>query len=253
MCVENTKAPLSESCGRSIHPEPAGDTLDQQGEPVQAQADESQSCCSGEEDARTEPNLLSVDGKNADDETDLDTAVGHIGDNERIMRANTEENQQNIQDGSEVTLPVEKEEPNRADADPDDQSERTASITSLSSVRQAAAGGGMSDSEKARGVCDQHCKDMDHDNLSIPEELHQKTEGEKEVKDEEDVATKKAAYEDHKEHFFSADPAVDSLITLRQCPERLSSINRGKQTQKQEAQTHKQVLQLCSHPPALRR
>ncbi|MEQ2185075.1 hypothetical protein GOODEAATRI_014517 [Goodea atripinnis] len=233
---------------RSLSPEPAGDTLGQQGEAMQSQADgETPSCFAGEEDSHTEQERSSVDGKAAADQTDTikeaDTAGDHGEDSEREIRANAQENQENIPVASEVTVPEEQEEPhntNGNDAEPD-QSGRTQSIISLS-ASQAAACGGTSESEKKGHVCDPYSDDMNHeDDLRVPLEVPQKAEEEVEVKEEEGVTTK--AIEDDQEHVFSADPDVDSVIALSKRLERFVSIKRDKQTRKQEALRYPKVLQ----------
>ncbi|XP_047248976.1 centrosomal protein of 290 kDa isoform X3 [Girardinichthys multiradiatus] len=239
-CVANTTALLPRSCSRSLSPEPTGDTLSQQGEAMQSQADgETPSCFAGEEDSYTEQERSSVDGKAAADQTDTikeaDTAGDHGEDSEREIRANAQENQENIPVASEVTVPEEQEEPhntNGNDAGPD-QSGRTQSIISLS-ASQAAACGRTSESEKKGHVCDPYSDDMNHeDDLRVPPEVPQKAEEEVEVKEEEGVTTK--AIEDDQEHVFSADPDVDSVITLSKHLERFVRIKRDKQTRKQEA------------------
>ncbi|KAM4734681.1 centrosomal protein of 290 kDa isoform 3-T3 [Anableps anableps] len=241
-CIETRTAQDPESCTCSLSPDPAGDILGQQGEPMQSQADgETQSRSAGDEDAHAEQERSSVDGNTAPDQTDVDSAADHVKDEGKILSA--QENQQNISVGYEGTVPAEQEEAHNTkgnDTHPDDESERPESIPPPCGT-QAATGSRTSESEKKRDVSDPDGEDMDpNDDLRIPPEVPRNAEEEVEVKEEEDVTTRKAIEEDDQD-FFAPDPNVDSVITLSKRPERFVGLKRDKQTRKQEAQKYEKT------------
>lgn len=124
-------------------------------------------------------------------------------------------------------------------ADPDDRSERTESI-SPPSATQAATGGGTSESGKKPGDSDPDGEGMDPDDDDagvIPEVIQNAEE-----KEEEDVTTRTEIEEDDQVS-FSADPDVDSSITLSKRQERIVHAKRGKQTQKEEVVKYQKVFQ----------
>lgn len=216
---------------------------------MQSQADgKTQTCFAGEEDAHSEEERSSVDGNAAADLTDVATADHGEDDGKKV--ANTEENQENIQPGYEATVPAKQEDPhntNRSEADPNDWSERTESISPLCATQEAAVGE-TSESEKKQ-VSDPDGEDIDpEDDLGVPE-VPQISEEEVEVKEKKDLTGRKAIEEDDLE-IFSADPDVDSVIRLSKRSARFRSIKRDKQTRKQEALKYQKVLQLVlSAPP----
>ncbi|XP_023204567.1 centrosomal protein of 290 kDa isoform X2 [Xiphophorus maculatus] len=195
------------SCSRLPEtPDPTGGALGQQGEPTQSKA-------GGGED---------LDADRLEDEREAAAVVG--------------ENEESIPVGCDVTEPVEQEEPPDTKgngADPDDRSETTESI-SPPSTTQAATGGGTSESGKKPGDPDPDGEGMgpEDDDAGVIPEVIQNAEEKVEEK-EEDVTTRTEIEEDNQVS-FSADPDVDSSITLSKRRERIVHAKRGKQTQKQD-------------------
>ncbi|XP_014825485.1 PREDICTED: centrosomal protein of 290 kDa isoform X3 [Poecilia mexicana] len=185
---------------------PAGGALDQQGEPTQSQA-------GGGED---------LDAGRLEDERQTAAVVG--------------ENEESISVGCDVTEHVEQDEPPDTKgngADSDDLSERTESI-SPPSATQATTGGGMSESGKKPGEPDPDGEGMDPDDDDVRVIPEGTQNAEEKVKEKEEDVTTRTEVEEDDQNSFSADPDVDSSITLSKRPERIVHAKRGKQTQKQE-------------------
>lgn len=225
----------AESCILSVSPEAAEDPADQQREPGQSQIDlKTQTSFAGVEDVCTEQERSSPDVENAaEDETDL---PGEEEVKEYEPEADVLESLQDVPSGSEVDVVEEKEEPQtaqRSDPEPDDPSERPRSAASPSEPAAAANGGQTCETVAEAEVGELDDGHTGDDDVGIREESPEQAEEQTELKDEAVEATE----EDNPEGSCSAEPDLDSSITLSKHPEGLISRKRDHHARKRESRS----------------
>ncbi|XP_023811228.1 centrosomal protein of 290 kDa isoform X2 [Oryzias latipes] len=232
---------LSEACSCSSSPDTVVDTRDQQRAPRPNLAEAGTQIIfgGGKDDCAEQDNFSpDVTGNSAADQTELSTKAGEdcVEKADRKAGANTSESREGSPDGSEVSVPLEQQEPpatTKSKPEPVDPSERPASA-GPSSAQEVTTGQGMCQNETDKVVREPHgSKTEDNADAGNRSKMPLSDEQQTAAEEGEEDGAPRLAGEKNQEQSYTAEADVECGLALHKPREDPFSRQKAEQAPKQ--------------------